>query len=725
MDNPVITLFGFFLQFIILAVVIGVAILFARSIFWFIAQVVGRIIGFVFGVIGDLVPLVLNLFGIFLHAFFAVLWLVIGRWGPANERADRFGASLASALGCLVSIILCRPLRLLFLDRCANGLVAALPPGFIECRRSPAPDVKMTVRVTPPRRTPEVSVGPGMSGGHGASADFDGYAILGSLPSGGSGAKLWVAEPSDRKRRRLVGGPGRVVIKSFDLQSGSSLPSIVRESRALEGARKIGLVLEHRLEDDRFWYVMPYHPGPTLTQMVDVLHRSPGAGGFSGVELSSGLNYIRDLLHTLSHFHGSGLWHKDVKPDNLIVHDGQAHLVDLGLVSSLSSSLTLTTHGTEYFRDPELVRMALRGVKVHEIDGAKFDVFGAGAVLYFVLANDFPAQGGLSRFETPVPPVLDWIVRRAMADYAQRYATADEMLADLDAVCRNADIWAMLPADLPSLSGRPAPAEVAAGSLDALTEVSGPRSVLPPPVVSREDRSSTAASTSVDQASSSNRVPTSTVRPSPMLLVLGLFALLGVCILFWSITGLESGRVKEGMGPDHRIELDPAVSVLIGIDTSDLSGPSGTIIIPQIEEDALLLPDHDLAVLGLRSSRFPEESLVLIWEPELLDVGSLAAIEFERALMSLLLEEGYAWRDVPEPRITPELLTELDAFPAPVARLDGSLAPRMGLFRMADRLGLQEFEFFGECEDESLGITTYSEQDDEWELSVRLPPRLN
>ena len=49
-------------------------------------------------------------------------------------------------------------------------------------------------------------------------------------------------------------------------------------------------------------------------------------------------------------------------------HGGQrAHLVDFGLLSRLRSAMTLTTHGTEYFRDPEMVRMALRGVKVHEV----------------------------------------------------------------------------------------------------------------------------------------------------------------------------------------------------------------------------------------------------------------------------------------------------------------------------------------------------------------------
>ena len=210
-----------------------------------------------------------------------------------------------------------------------------------------------------------------------------------------------------------------------------------------------------------------------------------------------------------------------------------------------------------------------------------------------------------------------------------------------------------------------------------------------------------------------------------MLLVLGLMALLGVCTLFWTLSQPDLNLISADGESAHRMELDSEVAFLMGIGGSDLSGPSGTIILPQVEEEALLLPDRDLAVLGLRSRRVPDESLVLIWEPGLLDEGSNAASEFEAELMALMLEDGFDWRDVPEPPITPDLLVELDDFPMSVTRLEGSLAPQMGLFRIADRLGLEEFAFFGESEQDDLGFTTFSEDDDEWRLSVQLPPRLN
>jgi serine/threonine protein kinase len=207
------------------------------------------------------------------------------------------------------------------------------------------------------------------------------------------------------------------------------------------------------MDEHRFYYVTPYHEGDHLGIVTRQLHGESEGQGLGARELATGLGYVADLLDTLSRYHGGGLWHKDVKPENVIVHDGRAHLVDLGLVTPLRSAMTLTTHGTEYFRDPEMVRMALRGVKVHQVDGAKFDIYAVGAVLYFLLENTFPAHGALSAFSRRSPEALRWIVRRAMADYSKRYETAAAVLADLGAVRAAADPYAVRPADLPSMGG--------------------------------------------------------------------------------------------------------------------------------------------------------------------------------------------------------------------------------------------------------------------------------
>jgi len=362
--------------------------------------------------------------------------IVIGRWSASGHYGRAF-MNEVSAMGlALYRVGIGHPARLFGLGGMLEGVENRLPAVVAG---APTADI-------PGPRT----------------GQFEGYRIIGSLAAGGSGAKLYIAEPDSVKRQQLakagVEPVGQVVIKSFSLQEGSSLPQIVRESRSLDAAKRLGLIFDHQLAPDRFYYVMKYVPGESLSSVAKNLHAGSGAGGLDDAQMRSALSYVSDLVATLDAYHRGGLWHKDVKPDNVIIdRDGRAHLVDFGLVSSLRSAMTLTTHGTEYFRDPEMVRLALRGVKVHEVDGTKFDIYGAGAVLYSIIEDSFPAHGALSQVTRRCPESVKWIIRRAMTDYDKRYVSAGAMLADLSTVLNANDAFAVRPADLPSMRGAFAP----------------------------------------------------------------------------------------------------------------------------------------------------------------------------------------------------------------------------------------------------------------------------
>src|SRR6185436_1053744 len=217
------------------------------------------------------------------------------------------------------------------------------------------------------------------------------------------------------------------------------------------------------LTNDHFYYVMPYVKGEDLERVTRALHARGTSEGLADAELRLVLGYAIDLCDSLQRFHSGGLWHKDVKPSNVIVAKGRAHLVDFGLVTPLASALTLTTHGTEFYRDPEMVRLAIQGVKVHEVDGVRFDVYSAGAVLYSLIENSFPAHGSLSRLSKRCPEALRWIVQRAMAEMSSRYPSAAEMRADLAALAAARSPFDLRPADLPSFQRAAAsPAEASA-----------------------------------------------------------------------------------------------------------------------------------------------------------------------------------------------------------------------------------------------------------------------
>ncbi|MFK7960580.1 MAG: serine/threonine protein kinase [Phycisphaerales bacterium] len=394
---------------------------FFRAVGWTIAH----LFEFVAGTIGDVFRFVSSSLAILVLTPLTLLTVALGRWSAAGHFARSVRRELATAGTCLYRVGLRRPLKLVWLHGLLEGIEQRVPEAIAAAPGKDAPSRRHR---------------------------FDGYTIVGSLAAGGSGAKLYIAEPDAKTRGRIKDMPERVVIKSFTLEEGSMLPQIVRESRALESAKRIGAVYEHGMDDSRFWYAMPYHAGDHLGIFGRDLHARAGEGGLEGRGLRDALKHVTELAATLHGYHLEGLWHKDVKPENIIVTREGAKLVDLGLVTPLKSAMTLTTHGTEYFRDPELVRQALKGVKVHEVDGAKFDVFGIGAVLYYLIENDFPAHGPLSRFGKRSPDAIKWIIRRAMADYAHRYPSAAAMLADLDVVANAADPFAVRPGDLPSVS---------------------------------------------------------------------------------------------------------------------------------------------------------------------------------------------------------------------------------------------------------------------------------
>lgn len=446
MTTPLLLIIAILL--LIPAAVVIIAVLFKAFTF-----IIKQVFTFIFGMIGDTLRLIGILIMVPILSLLVVANIVIGRWSAAGHFGKGVTGEVKTFGAALYRLVIGHPARLFCLTPLTEGIERRLPEMVAA---APGPD-------KPSRRT----------------GAFEGYQVTGSLPGGGSGGKLYLATPDERKRgaflRQGIGEVDQVVIKSFHLREGSSLPQIVRESRSLESARKMGLVLEHELTDERFYYVMRYAPGESLTRVTQQMHAMTGAKGLSKRDMRTVLGYSRDLLDTLAAYHAGGLWHKDVKPDNIIVDGDRARLVDFGLITHLRSAMTLTTHGTEYFRDPEMVRMALRGVKVNEVDGERFDVYGAGAVLYSMVENSFPAHGGLSRISQPCPEAVRWIVRRAMTDYDKRYRSAREMLADLQYVLASEDMFAIKPAELPSMGGGSA----VASAMDA-DQIDDPRATVSP-----------------------------------------------------------------------------------------------------------------------------------------------------------------------------------------------------------------------------------------------------
>lgn len=171
--------------------------------------------------------------------------------------------------------------------------------------------------------------------------------------------------------------------------------------------------------DGLFFYVMPTMAGNSLRDRM--------AGG-TPLPLDEALRITRQVASALDYAHRQGVIHRDVKPENILMHEGAALVADFGIGKALSGSGGSITQtglavGTPAYMSPE------QASADSAVDG-RSDLYSLGCVLYEMLTGEQPytgpnAQAIISkRFLAPVPHVramrdvpepLDQAVVRALA----------------------------------------------------------------------------------------------------------------------------------------------------------------------------------------------------------------------------------------------------------------------------------------------------------------------
>jgi serine/threonine-protein kinase len=198
----------------------------------------------------------------------------------------------------------------------------------------------------------------------------------------------------------------------------------------------IGRVLDSGEVDYLLYFVMEWIEGPTLRQHVEHVRRA---------SVSDVQRIARDLLGALGYAHGQGIVHRDVKPENVVLAERGAVLLDFGIAKALAESGTtrLTrsgfTVGTSTYMSPEQVAGA------QDIDH-RTDLYSLACVLFEALAGRPPFVHPreevvlrLQQTEEPqpvrelrpdTPPALaDAIARALKKDRTERWGAAEEMLA--------------------------------------------------------------------------------------------------------------------------------------------------------------------------------------------------------------------------------------------------------------------------------------------------------
>jgi eukaryotic-like serine/threonine-protein kinase len=267
---------------------------------------------------------------------------------------------------------------------------------------------------------------------------------LGRELGGGGMARVFVAEDT-RLGRTVV-----VKVLSPELVAGLSAERFQREIRVAASLQQANIVplLTAGEAGGLAYFTMPYVEGQSLR--VRLASGRP-------LTIAECLSILRDVTRALGYAHERGVVHRDIKPDNVLLSRGAAEVTDFGIAKAIQLSRlrpetvssadaqTLTQLGTSIGTPAYMAPEQAAGDP--DLDH-RADIYAVGVLAYEMLEGRPPFTGTpqavmaahlsqapppMTRADVP-PPLLRTVLRCLEKDPAHRFQSADELLAEIEAV---------------------------------------------------------------------------------------------------------------------------------------------------------------------------------------------------------------------------------------------------------------------------------------------------
>jgi serine/threonine-protein kinase len=277
------------------------------------------------------------------------------------------------------------------------------------------------------------------------SALGDSYSVGAELGGGGM-SRVFVAEDASLGRR--------VVVKVLppDAAAGISTERFKREialAARLQHPHIVPLLSAGEIARDAESAPLPYFTMPLVEG--ESLRQRLTTGG--ELPIAEGLRLLREVASALDYAHETGIVHRDIKPDNVLLSRGSAMVTDFGVAKALSASndpneSSMTSSGialgTPAYMAPE------QAAASPNID-ARADLYAFGAMAYELFTGRPPFAGrspqatlaahisetpeSIGKLRPSVPPAVASLIMRCLEkNPADRPQSAAEIIRQLDAI---------------------------------------------------------------------------------------------------------------------------------------------------------------------------------------------------------------------------------------------------------------------------------------------------